>query len=100
MNKIDIIKALIVDSLCEVGKILGKVIFKGFLIYMITLLCLHWFTGGFERDSTDGEDRSGMKIHIDNLTGCHYLSTSGGAMHSRVSASGDHYGCRSSKGEG
>ena len=99
MNNVDILKGLIVDSLCDVGKRLGKVIFKGFLIYVAIILCLHWFTGGFDRDSTDGEDRSGMKIHIDNLTGCHYLSTSGGAMHSRISASGEHYGCRSIKWE-
>ena len=45
------------------------------------------------RDSTDGEERSGLKIHVDNLTGCQYLSVSGGGLYKRLSAEGYHIGC-------
>jgi len=32
---------------------------------------------GYGLDSTDGDRRSGMSLHIDNRTGCHYLGGSG-----------------------
>lgn len=30
------------------------------------------------RDSSDGDSRSGMKVAVDAMTGCHYLRASGG----------------------
>lgn len=42
-------------------------------------------------DSTDnGTDRSGMALHIDNKTGCHYLASQHGGMTQRVDRNGNH----------
>lgn len=54
----------------------------------------YWLSGGFDTDSTDGEKRSGMRLHVDNLTGCHYLSAAGGGLTARLDSDGSHYGCR------
>ena len=98
MENRDIARSLIVDSLCEAGRILNKKIFIYILIYILIYItysiAFNFAIGEFSRDSTDGEERSGMKIHIDNLTGCHYLSTRSGGMNPRISSDGSHYGCR------
>jgi hypothetical protein len=43
-------------------------------------------------DSTDAGmwDRSGMSLHVDDLTGCHYLSVIFGGLTPRVDAGGKH----------
>ena len=53
-----------------------------------------YFSGGLDRDSTDGIERSGMGLYVDQLTGCNYLSVSGGGITPRISSDGRHYGCR------
>lgn len=40
-------------------------------------------------DSTDGEERSGLGLHTDAMTGCQYLSRSGG-LTPRLDAKGNH----------
>jgi hypothetical protein len=41
------------------------------------------------KDSTDSEEsRSGMALHIDNLTGCHYLGKSIGGLTPRLDKEG------------
>lgn len=49
---------------------------------------------GYGMDSTDGQKRSGMALHVDNATGCEYLSVSGGGIAQRFDANGEHKGCR------
>lgn len=46
-------------------------------------------------DSTDYSraDRSGLKLHTDAMTGCQYLSTSGGGITPRLNNQG-HYVCQ------
>ena len=45
-------------------------------------------------DSTDSaEDRSGMSLHTDALTGCQYLS-SGDGITPRLNAQGEQLGCK------
>lgn len=47
------------------------------LIFFLTLL-LNFFKVGW--DSTDGESRSGLGLHTDNLTGCQYLASPHGGL--------------------
>ncbi len=46
---------------------------------------------GFNADSTDGQTRSGMMLHVDNLTGCHYLSVRNGGCNSAFRSSRSSY---------
>lgn len=41
-------------------------------------------------DSTDGESRSGMKIYIDNMTGCEYLGSQTGGLTPRLDKNSNH----------
>ena len=68
-------------------------------IAIIILTAWSWFIGAYDKDSTDSEDkRSGMSLHVDNLTGCEYLSTAQGGIHPRLSADGEtHRGCKKLK---
>lgn len=43
----------------------------------------------YGRDNTDGEDRSGMRLHVDAMTGCNYLSVNG-AITLRLDINGNH----------
>ncbi len=61
------------------------------------LLCcmtIYWIlmiiVGGFDRDTTDGEVRSGMALKIDALTGCHYLEGQRGGLTPRLDKEGLH----------
>jgi len=47
-------------------------------------------------DSDEGEwgNRSGMAPRTDSLTGCQYLTTSGGGLTPRVDGHGRHIGCK------
>lgn len=40
------------------------------------------------RDSTDGDERSNMELHTDNLTGCQYLSVPHGGLYPRLNIDG------------
>lgn len=57
------------------------------LVFLLTLV-LDFFKVGW--DSTDGESRSGLDLHTDNLTGCQYLSSPRGGLVPRVDKVGTH----------
>ena len=65
-----------------------------YLIATIFVVGAGYLAGLYDKDSTDGQDRSGMRLHKDNLTGCHYLSVKDGGITPRLDSSGSHYGCR------
>lgn len=46
-----------------------------------------------DTDDIENEERSGMALHTDNLTGCQYLSTFLGSLTPRVDGHGNHLGC-------
>lgn len=60
------------------------------VLVAIALNGIRWMTG-WGMDSTDksGFDRSGLKIHVDNLTGIHYLSNQKGGMVVRLNRNGE-----------
>lgn len=45
------------------------------------------------RDSTDGEQRSGMILRTDHGTGCQYLESTNGGITPRLDEEGKHIGC-------
>lgn len=51
---------------------------------------------GCGMDSTDesARVRSGLSLHRDALTGCEYISTGKGGIAPRMTADGQHMGCR------
>lgn len=55
--------------------------------FFLTLV-LNFFKVGW--DSTDGESRSGLGLHTDNLTGCQYLSSLRGGLVPRFDKDGTH----------
>lgn len=57
------------------------------LVFFLTLV-LNFFKVGW--DSTDGESRSGLGLHTDNLTGCQYLSSPHGGLVPRFGNDGVH----------
>lgn len=57
------------------------------LVFFLTLV-LNFFKVGW--DSTDGESRSGLGLHTDNLTGCQYLSSPRGGLVPRFDKDGTH----------
>lgn len=77
-----------------------KIVFTGFLFglgcvvayvfVLVTLALLNTFI--FSRDDTDTPTgaRSRLDLHIDNRTGCHYLSTHKGGLTPRLDADGNH----------
>lgn len=56
----------------------------GFIILIIS----NFFKIGY--DSTDSDKRSGMGLHIDNKTGCHYLSNPRGGITPRLDKDNNH----------
>ena len=68
----------------------AKMIALGYVIISV----IGWLSGSYDRDDTDGEARSGMEAHTDNLTGCQYLSTRHGGITPRMK-NGRHLGCHS-----
>ena len=67
------------------------IIFIGMIMSSVVNLAVNYFSS---KDSTDGADRSGLKLHIDDLTGCHYLSTIKGSLFPRYTKNQIHYGCK------
>lgn len=65
---------------------LGSVI----IIFMMIFLIVNFFLLK-DKDSTDSEKgRSGLILHIDNLTGCHYLSVPFSGITPRLDKDGKH----------
>ncbi len=56
-------------------------------VFFLTLV-LNFFKVGW--DSTDGESRSGLGLHTDNLPGCQYLSSPRGGLVPRFGNDGIH----------
>ena len=44
----------------------------------------------FFRDNSDGDARSGVRVHVDQLTGCEYLGGRNGGIIPRLDADGNH----------
>ena len=65
----------------------SKIITIGFILIILGMI----FTISFPIDSTDisKTDRSGMRLYIDNLTGCHYLAPFLGGLTPRLDGNGD-----------
>ena len=94
MDELNEIKNLMRDAIYEALKNIIKKLGHYFLIglFISTVFC--WYMGKFDRDSTDGIDRSNMSLHVDALTGCNYLSGANGGLTPRISSNGQHYGCK------
>lgn len=65
-----------------------KDLFRLVAFVFLLILVLNFFKVGW--DSTDGESRSGLGLHTDNLTGCQYLSSTRGGLVPRVDSNGTH----------
>ena len=63
-------------------------LFRIVITIRLTVLVLNFFKVGW--DSTDGEVRSGLRLHTDNLTSCQYLSTPNGDLTPRLDSAGKH----------
>ncbi len=57
-------------------------------VFFIATEVADYFRLGY--DSTDGKYRSGLGLHVDNMTGCHYLSAKGGGITPRLNPLGHH----------
>lgn len=63
------------------------------LLWVVVLMVFLTLTSNFFKigwDSTDGESRSGLGLHTDNLTGCQYLSSPRGGLAPRLDNTGEH----------
>ena len=58
------------------------------MFYVTTMFLTLWLAGDLDRDSTDGERRSGVVLRIDAMTGCHYLESSKGSLTPRLDSQG------------
>ena len=72
----------------EVYKKLKTDLAIGVILLMLIQAVYNWSDYG--RDNTDGETRSGMGLHIDALTGCHYLSKGKSSLLQRNDKNGNH----------
>lgn len=80
------------EALCRSGSVLlNRVAWFALLVVIATMLIS---ISPFGRDSTDGKDRSNLALHVDNLTGCNYLSTKNGGLIIRSDKDGNHIGCK------
>ena len=70
---------------------------KKYLLTVVAPVALFFTLGAYlsPTDSTDGSwsKRSGISLHIDHETGCHYLGTLFGALTPRLDRDGEHI-CR------
>lgn len=88
------LQTLLSTAIYNAGRALMMKAAKWLAIGYFIIVAIGWFSGDFDRDSTDGAKRSGLKLHTDAQTGCQYLSTAGGGVTPRISAGGQHYGCK------
>lgn len=78
------------------SKSAAKVIERGILgavkwvagVYSAVILGTALILYAMGGDSTDGAQRSNMKLHTDAMTGCQYLSVSGGGITPRLGLDG------------
>lgn len=72
------------------GFLFGLGCIAAYVFVLVTLVLLNAFL--FDRDDTDPPTgaRSQLGLHIDNRTGCHYLSTHKGGLTPRLDANGRH----------
>jgi hypothetical protein len=61
----------------------------GFMIILWLAIVLIGDSFEIGWDSTDGQERSGMSLHVDNLTGCHYLGGKSGGITPRLNNNGE-----------
>lgn len=61
-----------------------------FVLLIVAAMNLAWRYLPIGRDDTDGITRSGVSIHVDNLTGCEYLGGPNGGVTPRLDAAGKH----------
>jgi len=73
----------------EAYKQFKKDLAVGLVLVMFIMAILELFEADY--DSTDGESRSGMSLHIDNMTRCHYLGGKNGGLTPRMTSSGKHF---------
>ena len=71
---------------------LGNNLYWRLVILATVYACVIFISNKFfvDYDSTDGHERSGMELHVDNLSGCHYLSLPKGGITPRI-LKGEHY---------
>jgi len=80
----------------ELEKVLKNVISwlaTGFIISFGIIIIIMILNDDFKRNTTDfpfPDKRSNMELHIDALTGCHYLSSKNGGLTPRLSSNGNH----------
>lgn len=65
-----------------------KDLFWAVVFVVFLTLVFDFFKVGW--DNTDGESRSGLGLHTDNLTGCQYLSSPRGDLVPRLDKDGIH----------
>lgn len=64
------------------------------IIFTFIAVCVHSCTEFDSTDDVQNKVRSGLKIYIDHLTGCEYISTLLGGPTPRMSEDGkSHLGC-------
>lgn len=69
---------------------------KDFTLYIAMIFVVGMIVGrvinatSWGRDDSDGEERSGLRVHTDALTGCQYLATRGGGITPRLDTQGRH----------
>ena len=66
---------------------------KSDLLWFLTFVFVISIVSNFfnyKWDSTDGEERSGMTLHVDNMTGCQYLGRFFGSVTPRLDSNGNH----------
>lgn len=80
-------------GLKDAGRALYRFAFKLLIAWIIGYYVFSFVAGQFEMGFDDTDDklsgeRSGMALHIDNRTGCHYLASSAGSLTPRLDKSG------------
>ena len=67
-------------------------VYNKFKTDLLVCIIVYWILmiifGVFDRDSTDGEKRSGFALKIDAMTGCHYLEGQRGGLIQRFDSNG------------
>lgn len=63
---------------------------KGFIFVFIVLYLLCCLLNPVDSTDYNFFHRSNMSLHIDNMTGCHYLSGWSGVLTPRLDADGQH----------
>ena len=66
------------------------------LLYFFVVIVGKFPIGRDDTDQGEWGGRGGMALRTDSMTGCQYLEASGGGLTPRISASGKHFGCKSS----